>query len=156
MKTKSHPRRNESAASNFRANLVLVLLVVGVPLSVKFALQNARAASSEQVKSTDSMVVPRQGHTATLLSDGRVLITGGTDANGNQVDTAEVFDPTNRTFHVPVEGELDGLSTVDSPGLVTDPLPDSYTTGFDLINGFTLYFGPGGAGLYPGTNDDIV
>src|SRR5438876_3037332 len=156
MKTYTKHNRNESAASNFRANLVLVLLVLGVPIATKVALQKARAASSEQVKSTESMVIPRVGHTAQLLSDGRVLISGGTDANGNPISTPEVFDPTNRTFHVPADGELDGLTTVATPGPVTDPLPPDYDIGFDLFNGSTLYFGLNGAGLYPGTNDTIV
>ncbi|HXN64752.1 MAG TPA: kelch repeat-containing protein [Candidatus Acidoferrales bacterium] len=42
---------------------------------------------------TGSMVVARSGHTATLLSDGRVLVVGGSsDAR------AEIYDPTTETF----------------------------------------------------------
>ena len=40
------------------------------------------ASSSEQVKPLDNLAVPRTGHTATALSDGRILITGGRDADG--------------------------------------------------------------------------
>jgi len=43
------------------------------------------ASSSQQVEQLDSLVVPRSGHVATALSDGRVLITGGRDSNGNLV-----------------------------------------------------------------------
>src|SRR2546426_1995858 len=50
------------------------------------------AATSERIVPVESMAVPRQGHTATVLADGRVLIVGGDSA------TAELFDPTNRTF----------------------------------------------------------
>src|SRR5439155_7911044 len=50
------------------------------------------AATSERLVPVEPMAVPRQGHTATVLADGRVLIVGGDTA------TAELFDPTNRTF----------------------------------------------------------
>ena len=36
---------------------------------------------------------PRDAHTATLLEDGRVLITGGFDDDVWPMDTVEVFDP---------------------------------------------------------------
>jgi HYR domain-containing protein/galactose oxidase-like protein len=48
---------------------------------------------------TGSMIVPRFGHTATLLSNGRVLITGGlTGAFLTPVDSAELYDPISGTF----------------------------------------------------------
>jgi len=36
----------------------------------------------------------RAGHTATLLADGTVLLTGGRDKHRDILDSAEVFDPT--------------------------------------------------------------
>jgi hypothetical protein len=46
---------------------------------------------------------PRYSHTATLLKDGRVLITGGAgpDFNAPQVEmaSAEIFDPATGLFH---------------------------------------------------------
>ncbi|PYJ20086.1 MAG: hypothetical protein DME99_10960, partial [Verrucomicrobia bacterium] len=51
------------------------------------------ASSSHQVEQLDSLVVPRTGHAATALSDGRVLITGGHDNTGNLVAVSEIFDP---------------------------------------------------------------
>ncbi len=56
-------------------------------------------------KATGSPVVTRNSHTATLLSDGRVLIAGGNAKGGsndvpNQVifNTAEIFDPSSGAF----------------------------------------------------------
>ena len=55
------------------------------------------ASSSHQVEQLDSLVVPRIGHAATALSDGRVLITGGRDNAGNIVAVSEIFDPGTQT-----------------------------------------------------------
>jgi len=50
-----------------------------------------------------SMRTSRRDHTATLLPDGRVLVTGGTDANGQLQRSAEVYDPATGTWS-PVAG----------------------------------------------------
>src|SRR5438477_2603552 len=55
------------------------------------------ASSSTQVEQLGSLAVPRTGHAATVLADGRVLITGGRDNAGTIVATAEVFDPADQT-----------------------------------------------------------
>lgn len=49
---------------------------------------------------TGDLTVPRWGHTATLLRDGRVLIVGGTqrpEAGLTAVASAEIYDPANGT-----------------------------------------------------------
>src|SRR5438477_2807308 len=55
------------------------------------------ASSSTQVEQFDPLVVPRTGHAATALADGRVLITGGRDGAGTIVAIAEIFDPATET-----------------------------------------------------------
>jgi Galactose oxidase, central domain len=48
--------------------------------------------------STGKMSVERTNHTATLLGDGRVLITGGDDRRAPVFGTAEIFDPSTDVF----------------------------------------------------------
>jgi len=48
---------------------------------------------------TATMTSVRDQHTATLLPNGKVLIAGGqNNANGNGLNTAEVYDPVAQTF----------------------------------------------------------
>src|ERR1041385_6067665 len=88
-----------SAHSNFWINLALFLSVFLVPLGLHYLLNPdaAFAAVSKQVEATGAMQVPRVGHTATLLPDGRVLIVGGSGAGGI-TDSIEIYDRTNKTF----------------------------------------------------------
>ena len=46
---------------------------------------------------TGNMTAAREGHTATLLANGKVLITGGNTESVGRAD-AELFDPTTGTF----------------------------------------------------------
>lgn len=50
---------------------------------------------------TGELATGRYGHTATLLPDGKVLITGGTNVGGNSApsfDIAEIYDPATGTY----------------------------------------------------------
>src|SRR5439155_14184199 len=95
---KSSHQNRPGIRLNFWPNLFLTLLVAGVPLGIKLVLQNARAATSQQVEATEPMVVPRRGHTATVLTNGTVLIAGGLNSNNAALASAEIYEPTNRTF----------------------------------------------------------
>src|SRR5438093_3690208 len=72
----------------------VALLAAGAALAMATLID---ASSSTQVEQLDPLVVPRTGHAATVLADGRVLITGGRDNAGTIVATAEVFDPADQT-----------------------------------------------------------
>ncbi len=50
--------------------------------------------------STGSMNTARYDHAVVRLADGRVLVCGGTDAGGADLDDAEVFDPQTGTWTV--------------------------------------------------------
>ena len=53
---------------------------------------------SGQWSTIGSMTVPRGGHSATVLRDGRVLIVGGDTALDTDTASAEIFDPASNTF----------------------------------------------------------
>jgi hypothetical protein len=50
------------------------------------------------MKMTGNMEVDRSWHRATLLPDGRVLVTGGFDSYGNALASAEIYDPSTGQF----------------------------------------------------------
>ncbi len=49
---------------------------------------------------TGSMSTPREGHTATMLRDGTVLIVGGSDNGIHTLGTAEIFFPASGSFNL--------------------------------------------------------
>src|SRR5947208_1276318 len=72
----------------------VALLAAGAALAMATLID---ASSSTQVEQFGPLVVPRTGHAATALADGRVLITGGRDGAGTIVAIAEIFDPATET-----------------------------------------------------------
>ena len=77
--------------------------------------------------------MPRLAHRATLLPDGRVLITGGQDETGRKLDSAEIYDPATRAF--------------THAGRMTSPRSDHTAT--LLPNGLVLIAG-GAVSGFPG------
>ena len=104
-------------------------------------------------QATGSLNEDRLGHTATLLLDGKVLITGGSDGDGSPLASAELYDPATglwsatgsmgevRDRHsasllpdgrVLVAGGFDGSSSLASAELY-DPAAGEWTPAGDLI-----------------------
>lgn len=57
------------------------------------------AATNEiaELQAQNTGLIARSNHTATLLTDGRVLIVGGVSDNGRLVSEAQLWDPRTRT-----------------------------------------------------------
>ena len=47
---------------------------------------------------TGALNTNRQNHTATVLPNGKVLVAGGEDSNGNPLASAELYDPASGTW----------------------------------------------------------
>ncbi|MGD1096899.1 MAG: kelch repeat-containing protein [Bryobacteraceae bacterium] len=82
-------RARASTVANHIAVIVLLGAVGDAP-----ALLGQPAGSFTP---TGSMTTPREGHTATLLTNGKVLITGG-EVGPNALITAELYDPDSGVF----------------------------------------------------------
>src|SRR5207253_1261175 len=54
----------------------------------------------ETWRPTSAMHTASYYHTATLLSDGRVLVAGGDGTNEQLLARAEIYDPSNRNWTV--------------------------------------------------------
>lgn len=78
------------------------VLIVGGQKNIGFraALASAEIYHPESgtFSATGSMSTPREGHSATLLRDGRVLIAGGSSNGITTTSSAEVYDPRTGSF----------------------------------------------------------
>ena len=85
-----------------RDNLTEVLICGGATGSVivptPMAFAELFSPLTRAVSPLPGMSLPRAGHRAELLRDGRVLITGGITTGGRVTATCEFFDPATRTF----------------------------------------------------------
>jgi hypothetical protein len=89
------------------------------PTSIASPVPSAAAVTYAEVFSpTGSMATARYGQMATLLTDGRVLISGGISTNERPLTVAELYDPQTGTFHP--TGSMTSARYDDSATLLTD------------------------------------
>jgi len=70
-------------------------------------------------QTTGSLATAREGHAASLLSSGKVLLTGGLDGSGNAIPTGEVFDPASESF-TPTGGNLASARALQTSTTLAD------------------------------------
>jgi len=91
---------------------------------------------TESFSATGSMSFARKDHTATLLNNGTVLVTGGGKSGGGDYRTAEVFDPATGIFTRVADmaqGRLQHTASLLADGRVL------VAGGSYDVNGFGLY-----------------
>jgi hypothetical protein len=93
------------------AVLFAIALLGSAPLPVL-------AQASGSWASTGTPNVPRNGHTATLLPNGLVLVVGGKSSNGTIVASAELYDPATGKWTI--TGEMATARTNHTATLLTD------------------------------------
>src|SRR5208337_3042608 len=73
--------------------------ILGLIICGAFASQGvSQTSASNSWSPAGQMTQARTGAAAVLLTDGRVLITGGTDSSGVPQATTEVYDPSTGAF----------------------------------------------------------
>jgi hypothetical protein len=90
---------NVSVTLQSAGSSTIVATDVAKPITgTSTAIQVAMNPNLHGFQATAAMGGERASHTATLLTNGKVLVAGGTDSLGNDLATAELFDPTTGAF----------------------------------------------------------
>src|SRR5438067_7558364 len=83
-----------TVSGQVKSRLALGLVVVA------FVAIHPSMANAQQSVATGSLNVARRGHQATLLPDGRVLVSGGYDASNAGIAAAEIYSPATGVWSV--------------------------------------------------------
>jgi large repetitive protein len=120
---------------------------------VSNTMQVSSAALRGTFAPTGSMEFPRGGHTATLLQDGTVLITGGENSTG-PLATAEIFNPHTGMF-TSTKGTMETARVGHTATLLTDGTV-LITGGSDAAGGLATaeIFDPA-TGMFTPTNGNM-
>ena len=83
----------ELASSIVRQRIAFPLLLLGAGL----VLMQPCAGAPFEFENTGSLIDPREGHTVTLLPNGKLLVAGGVNFSG-VLASAELYDPAFGTW----------------------------------------------------------
>jgi hypothetical protein len=89
------PRRNPEVV---KLNNNFLLAIGGSEGTQKVGTNSVELFNGQFWQPVASMNIARTNHAATLLQDGRVLVTGGQTAPGVYQSTAEIYDPNTNTW----------------------------------------------------------
>ena len=95
---------------------------------------------------TGSMTTPRRSHTAVRLLDGRVLVIAGNSVTGDDLTSAELYDPATGTWTATAKMIGDGGGTglllrdgmvlvAGDPAQLYDPATGTWTATAKMVNG---------------------
>jgi len=102
--------------------LVFALLLTCPALAVaddgSLVGRKAVAVANEAWVVTGNMSVPRTGHTATRLLNGKVLVVGGSGDSNTPLDSAELYDPVSGTWSM--TGHLSAPRLLHTATLLAD------------------------------------
>jgi hypothetical protein len=104
--TRTYTETGSMSGARIRPNLTLLkdgrVLVAGGYISdtdlAPLATAEIYDPATGTFASTGPMTEPRELSTATLLGDGRVLLTGGVTTGWRETNTAELYDPSTGKF----------------------------------------------------------
>lgn len=99
--------------------LVAILLAGSASCLTAGAASDGSAAAPGFV-ATGAMAVPRYGHSATALHDGRVFVAGGDNDDRIALGSAELYDPASGTFGPTGDSVLPRLYHADHTVLLRD------------------------------------